>query len=183
MLIFNNLMAVNFLMIGFSNSIPRLRHFAYLSVLILMVAIIAGCTSQPQTSPPTPTISTISGGQSSPSVIAENKTGTQIVTETIAAAVADGTYTDDVTYNYHSGTETVKVSVTVKDDVITAASVIASDQAVPMSRRIIGNFNNALPDLVVGKKIDKLNIPTNVAGSSLTTAAFKGYIDNLIATK
>lgn len=173
--------------------IKGFRHFFFLSVLVLVVAFIAGCTNQTQqttglttlgtSSSPSPTI----GATSQPSVIAtpttEIKTGNDKINEAIAAAVADGTYSDKLTYAYHAGEETVDVEVSVKDDVITSASVKPGPKAVNMSIKIINKFNAALPELVVGKKIDKLDIPKNVAGSSLTTAAFKEYLQKLIETK
>ncbi len=117
-------------------------------------------------------------------MVAENKTGYDITQQTIALAVADGTYTKDVTYTYHPGTpmqgnEVVTISVTVKDDVVTAASVKANNP-VRMSVRYIEGLNAALPDLVVGKKITELNLPNQIAGSSLTTAAFKQYVNGLV---
>ncbi len=121
-----------------------------------------------------------SGGSPAGNVTAENKSGYDKTQQAIALAVADGDYASNVTYAYHSGTETVEIKITVKNDTITSASVRGLNSAM-MSSRIIGNFNAALPDLVVGKKIDQLSIPRNVAGSSLTTAAFKQYVESLVA--
>jgi hypothetical protein len=114
-------------------------------------------------------------------VLADNRTGYEKTQEAIAAAVPDGTYSDDVTYAFHSGNETVEINVTVVNGTITGASVTGINPSNNVSAKIIGNFNSALPELVVGKKIDELDIPKNVAGSSLTTAAFKGYVEGLVA--
>lgn len=110
----------------------------------------------------------------------ENKTSYDKNQTTIANVLADGTYSQYVSYNYHSGTETVDITLTVKNDVVTSASVTDDNPSNMMSARIINSFNAALPDLVVGKKINELNIPHNVAGSSLTTGAFKSYVDSLL---
>ncbi len=114
-------------------------------------------------------------------VLADNKTGYEKTQEAILAAVPDGTYSENVTYAYHSGNETVDISITVVNGTIMDASVIGIHPSNNVSAMIIGKFNSALPDLVVGKKIDELDIPKNVAGSSLTTASFKQYAEGLVA--
>ena len=113
------------------------------------------------------------------SSISDNKTAYDKNQTVIAQLIADGTYVNDISYRYPRGTNTVTVDITVKNDTITAASV-AGNNVDMMSARYISNFNSALPDLVVGKKINELSIPRNVAGSSLTTAAFAQYVNGLI---
>lgn len=112
----------------------------------------------------------------------DNKSGAQKIEEAVAQAIADGTYVDQVEYAYHSGSEIVTITVKTQKDIVTEASVVpaAGRSSSPTSTRIIGNFNNALPDLVIGKKITELNIPRNVAGSTLTTAAFKSYVERIV---
>lgn len=160
------------------------KNIALALVFAVLAAIVFGCVSsqdngqqgaQPGTSGEIDNATKIT--------TAENKTGFDKTQETIALAVADGTYVSNETYAYHSGNETVEVSITVQNDTITAASVAPSSEAHNVSKKIIGNFNAALPELVVGKKIDKLEIPKNVAGSSLTTAAFKQYVGELLESK
>jgi hypothetical protein len=158
---------------GFSPS-----RLAVLAVLVLIVSIFAGCASQqgtPANEPPGAKIA------KNVSLGTDPQTSYNKTQQAIAAAVADGNYASNVTYAYHSGNETVEIKVTVKGDVITAASVTAQGKTAPISAKIIGNFNDALPDLVVGKKITELNMPKNVAGSSLTNAAFQQYVAGLIA--
>lgn len=145
--------------------------------LMLISMIMIGCTSQSQ---PPPNKSSDATTVNKTDIVADNKTAYDKTQQAIAQAVADGTYSDNVTYAYHSGNETVEIKVTVKGDVVTAASV-SGINPVPISAKIISNFNNALPDLVVGKKITELAIPRNVAGSSLTTAAFRQYVNGLVA--
>jgi len=113
------------------------------------------------------------------SSISDNKTAYDKNQTVIAQLIADGTYVNDISYRYPRGTNTVTVDITVKNDTITAASV-AGNNVDMMSARYISNFNSALPDLVVGKKINELSIPRNVAGSSLTSAAFAQYVNGLV---
>lgn len=111
----------------------------------------------------------------------DNKTGVEKIEEAVAQAIADGTYTNQVEYAYHSGSEIVTITVKTQKDIVTEARVVPSGgSSSPVSIRIINKFNDALPDLVVGKKITELNIPKNVAGSTLTTAAFKSYVERIV---
>jgi hypothetical protein len=111
----------------------------------------------------------------------DNKTGVEKIEQAVAQAIADGTYIDQVEYAYHSGTERVTITVKTEKDIVTQATVVPAGQSSSgVSTRIIGKFNDALPNLVVGKKITELNIPKNVAGSTLTTAAFKSYVARIV---
>ncbi len=164
---------------------------AVFAVLMVFVAF-SGCIGGAVENKPTPTQMEDNAEQPKPqpnSTIANttwtnttgNKTGEEVVKEAVAQAIADGTYSDEVEYAYHSGNEEVTITLRVEKDVVKEASVVPSGgSSSPVSIRIIGKFNDALPDLVVGKKITELNIPKNVAGSSLTTAAFKSYVERMI---
>jgi len=109
-----------------------------------------------------------------------NKTEVQKINDSLALLLPDGTYEKDVTYAYHLGTETIDIKLSVQNDIVTGASITSVGTPNPISNRFITGVNAALPDLVVGKQIDQLNIPHQVSGSSLTTAAFKQYVDSLI---
>ena len=115
-------------------------------------------------------------------VNADSKTGHDKNAETIALVVADGLYDGVVKYASPAGSETINIKLSIKNDIITAASVDGNTSS-PISKSKVQALNGALPNLVVGKKITELNIPHNVAGSSLTTAAFKAYVDDVIAGK
>lgn len=99
--------------------------------------------------------------------------------EQTQALIADGTYEDVVSYAFHAGVNEMDVKVTVKDDVITEASVAPVGQVDPVSQRYIAAVDQALPGLVVGKRVEEVDIPHRVSGSSLTTAAFKRYLEGL----
>jgi len=93
--------------------------------------------------------------------------------------IADGTYTEDVTYAYHSGTERVTISITTENDVVVAASVTPNDPN-RTSERYINGVNAALPELVIGKKINEIELPKQISGSSLTTAALGQQLKDLV---
>ena len=158
-----------------------------IALLITGLLLIFGCTGTAAASPPAASPSQVtnqasvtgSGVNPGGAIVADNKTGYQKTQDTIAAAVADGTYPVQTTYYSPGGSEIIDFSVTVQGDVITAASGTPV-QADRMAMRYMGNFNSILPSLVVGQKIDQLQIPRNVAGASLTTSAFAQYVSTLV---
>ena len=151
-------------------------------ILVSFVLVVAGCSTQVSTpntntpvtpgNTPIPTIKKVDMNNTNKSVAEQTQA-------TVAALVPDGDYTKDVSYRYHSGTETVTISVTIKDDVVTAATVTGNNPN-RQSARYISAVNAALPSLVVGKRIDQINIPHQVSGSSLTSAAVKQYLNGLM---
>lgn len=160
-------------------------------ILIFLAVIVSGCITEGAVTAPngnTPSAGTDNGAFEPPqnpdleqdTDKMENKTGVDNTDDAIALAIADGTYTDEVSYQYHSGTETFEAKVTVENDVITEASITPKGEPHEVSLGKMEAVNGALPDLVIGKKITELNIPKNVAGSSLTTAAFKNYLEQLV---
>jgi len=170
---------------------------ALLSVICLIAVslIVAGCQSAPTPVPVTQQSQSAPTGSNNPTPTATdnttkkvdiaidnaNKSSTQVQQQVIANAVADGSYSDDVSYFSPGGKNTVEIDVTVKDDVVTALNIIPVGSVDGRSSRYISGANNGLQSLVIGQKIDQLNIPHQVGGSSLTTAAFKQEIANLIA--
>lgn len=91
---------------------------------------------------------------------------------------ADGTYASTGTYRSPAGTETVDVSVTLKDDVIVAAT-FKGNATHPTSMLNQGKFSAGYTAAVVGKDIDDVAL-TIVNGSSLTPI---GFMDALAKIK
>lgn len=154
-----------------------------LLILLLLVMVLAGCVSQsaPQDGQPDKNTTLSSDDLNT----ADPRTGTQIVGDSIVAALVDGVYGKQMQYVYHpglenEGTERVDFSITLSDEVVTAVSVSGNDPN-PISKMFIEKVNAALPDLVVGKKIMDVNVPKQVAGSSLTTGAFKAFVAEVVA--
>jgi uncharacterized protein with FMN-binding domain len=90
---------------------------------------------------------------------------------TTNASYKDGSYTADGSYQAPSGTESITVELTLKDDTVTEITVTphATD---PTAKQHQGEFVGGIADQVVGKDIDTLNV-TRVSGSSLTSGGFK----------
>ncbi|GAA1967276.1 hypothetical protein [Microbacterium deminutum] len=91
----------------------------------------------------------------------------------------DGTYTAQGTYATPESVETLSVTVTLKDDVITDVEVSGNPQkheSVEYQSRFIGG----IADVVVGQDIDKIAV-SRVAGSSLTSGGFNEAIQTIKA--
>ena len=86
------------------------------------------------------------------------------------APYADGTYTAEGAYQTPETVETVSVTMTLSDDVVTAVEVVG-DPITPESIRYQGQFADGIAGVVVGRKLDDLDVD-RVAGSSLTSGGF-----------
>lgn len=99
-------------------------------------------------------------------------------TSTGAQEYEDGTYTAMGEYVSPGGPETISITLTIKDDIITAAS--ADPQAtLPFSVRMQEAFTSGFAELVVGQNIDDVELD-KVSGSSLTP---KGFNDAVVQIK
>lgn len=89
----------------------------------------------------------------------------------------DGTYEAKGVYTTPGGEREIAVSITVTDDVVTAATFtgFATD---PASKRFQGEFAEGFQAQVVGKNIDELNLQ-KVSGSSLTPKGFMNALETI----
>ncbi len=99
-------------------------------------------------------------------------------TTATAVAYKDGTYTQKGVYTSPAGAESVEVSVTLAQGVVTAAT-FKGEATNPGSVKNQEKFATGYTSLVVGKKIDDISM-TVVNGSSLTPV---GFIDALTKVK
>lgn len=88
---------------------------------------------------------------------------------------ADGTYTDTGSYQAPSGTETIEVTITLKNDTIESVEVVG-EATDPQAKLHQGEFINGISGIVVGKNIDEIQVD-KVGGSSLTSGGFNSAID------
>ncbi len=82
----------------------------------------------------------------------------------------DGTYATVAHYRAPSGEETINVSITLQNDVITDATY-AGTATVGKSARYQQAFGEGYKQYVIGKKMDDLALDV-VSGASLTTKGF-----------
>lgn len=86
----------------------------------------------------------------------------------------DGTYTQTGTYNSPAGPESILVTLTIKDDTVTAVNVKAqatNEASVTLQKLFIEGIASA----VVGKPVDEANV-SKVNGSSLTPNGFNAAL-------
>jgi uncharacterized protein with FMN-binding domain len=92
---------------------------------------------------------------------------------------ADGTYTESGDYQAPSGSETVEVTLTLADNVITDVEVVG-DATDGQAKLHQGEFADGIADVVVGKNIDEISVD-KVGGSSLTSGGFNAAVDAIKA--
>lgn len=89
----------------------------------------------------------------------------------------DGTYTAVGSYISPGGDEKLSVTVTLKDDVITAASMIP-EPVSSEGQHFQGLFAANFQSLVVGKNITDVHL-SEVSGSSLTSGGFNEALQEI----
>lgn len=88
----------------------------------------------------------------------------------VTAPYVDGTYTAEGVYRTPETVETVSVTLTLADDVVTDVEVTGEPQT-PETRRYQGQFIDGIAGVAVGRRLDELDVE-RVAGSSLTSDGF-----------
>jgi uncharacterized protein with FMN-binding domain len=92
---------------------------------------------------------------------------------------ADGTYTAEGSYATPESVESISVTVTLENDVVTEVEVTGDPQKRE-SMQYQGQFIGGIADVVVGEDIDDISV-SRVAGSSLTSAGFNQAIEAIRA--
>ena len=130
------------------------KHLSTLTLLSLIV--LTGCTNNNDP-------------------IASNKISSPIVPEgTVKTIPGDTTKTGELRYKSPAGDETVNISMSLNNGIIT--SVSATPLATnPKSIRMQTGFSANISQNVVGKALRGLKVDT-VSGASLTTAAFNDFL-------
>jgi uncharacterized protein with FMN-binding domain len=98
-------------------------------------------------------------------------------TATASPAYTNGTYNATGQYFSPGGKETLKVQLTLNDDIVTASSVVsgANDPTAESYQTI---FISGYKSHVIGKKISSIKL-TNVSGSSLTSQGFNNALKQI----
>lgn len=90
----------------------------------------------------------------------------------------DGTYTASGSYTSPGGQETIDVTITIEDDVITAVTVDNPDTTNANSLRYQQEFIDGIAAEVVGVSIDEISVD-RVGGSSLTSGGFNDALETI----
>lgn len=130
------------------------------------IVALAGCSASAEAEQPP--AATASSAAASPS--ASSGASSSSGSASSSHAYKDGTYTAKGSYQTPETVETVSVTLTLKDDVITAVDV-TGDPKARESQQYQSQFIGGISDAVVGKNIDAISV-SRVAGSSLTSGGF-----------
>jgi uncharacterized protein with FMN-binding domain len=96
-----------------------------------------------------------------------------------SASYADGDYSAEGSYISPAGEQSVKVELTLADDIVTAVTV-TPEADDPQAQGFQQKFAGGIADAIVGKDIDSLNV-SRVAGSSLTSGGFNKALESIKA--
>jgi len=94
-----------------------------------------------------------------------------------SSSYADGTYTAEGSYQTPESVETISVTLTLADGVVTDVEVTGDPQARE-TEQYQGAFIDGISEEVEGKALDDLNV-SRVAGSSLTSGGFNAAVDDI----
>lgn len=138
---------------------------------IALTAALAGCA----TSAPAET----DNATTAPEPTETSEATTPDTDDTATSGYADGTYTETGQYQSPNGTESIDVSLTLEDGIVTAVEVTGHNSN-PNTEHFQGEFIGGIADVVVGKSIDELQVD-RVAGSSLTSGGFNAAVEAIKA--
>lgn len=135
---------------------------------LTLVGALAGCSSTTTAETPIDT--------STPDTTDDT---TQTETDSSEATYTDGTYEATGEYQSPNGTESLDVTITLENDVITAVEVVGAGGS-PNTERFQGEFAGGIAAIVVGKDIDEISV-SKVAGSSLASGGFNAAVEQIKA--
>lgn len=90
----------------------------------------------------------------------------------------DGSYEVSLDYQVPRGTNNMKATITIKDDIVTEVTTV-NTVASPKSEEYTKPFSEQISGVVVGKKLSEAKI-TKIAGASGTSKAFNDILDQVI---
>ncbi|MCK2024144.1 FMN-binding protein [Microbacterium sp. kSW2-24] len=130
--------------------------------------VLAGCATTP----------TDAGGTTDSTSGTDSTTGSESSSGADASSsYADGTYTAEGSYQTPESVETISVTLTLADGVVTDVEV-AGDPQARETEQYQGAFIDGISEEVEGKALDDLNV-SRVAGSSLTSGGFNAAVDDI----
>lgn len=141
------------------------------AIIVIVMVILAGLSAAYFYAKPTETAPIPAPIQQSAETIpADTQTPPPTDTQVQQPMYKDGTYTADGSYKSPAGEETITVSVTLTNDVVTDATFEGTAKN-PGSVANQKKFADGFKQLVVGKPIDSISL-TVVNGASLVPMGF-----------
>ena len=156
-------------------AVPRSIRIAGVAAVGVVGAIaLAGCAASDTTTEPTTATTATPESSTAPTPAAS---ASESESPASSSTYADGTYTAEGSYATPESVETIVVTVTLENDIITAVDVTGDPQKRE-SEEYQGRFIGGIADVVVGQDIDQISV-SRVAGSSLTSGGFNQAIDTI----
>ena len=156
------------------NQTKKLHPAVAALIVVVLVGIVASAaiviTNAKDDDPATTT--TTSSSTDTASANSSNAT-----TSTDTSTYKDGTYSATGSYISPNGRESIKLTVTIKDGVITDTSV-ENNGTDRETKQYQSQFSSNYKSLVVGKKVGDVSL-SRVAGSSLTSNGFNNALDQI----
>lgn len=149
---------------------------AAIGLAVGSLALMAGC--QASEMPATVGAEDVDGTDS-PQSAEVQETDLTGESEATTGPLADGTYSSTGGYQSPNGPETVVVTLSIADGIVTAASV-EPQASNATSSRYQGQFAGGIADEVIGKPLAEVRV-TRVAGSSLTGGGFNKALEQIRA--
>ncbi len=151
-------------------AVPRPVRAGAAAASVLGIAALAGCAGGTAADTAETPVS-----QATPAPTSTGSVGA----DAAAGSYVDGTYTGEGSYQTPESVESITVTITLENDVVTAVDV-AGDPQKRESEQYQSRFIGGISDEVVGKPIDELSV-SRVAGSSLTSGGFNAAIEEIKA--
>lgn len=101
----------------------------------------------------------------------------QSSSKTTAVSFKDGTYSATGNYASPGGSESIDVTLSLKENVVTSV-VVTSKAENPASKNWQARFISGVEKVVVGKKINEIQLD-EVSGSSLTSNGFMEALEKI----
>lgn len=140
---------------------PPLQKNTFIALAALAVVVpLAGCSA--------PASSGAAGTDAGSTDSGSSNTGTDAAVTT--GDYTDGEYTETGSYQSPNGAETIEVTLSLADNVVTDVTVVGNGDN-PNTKRYQGEFIDGIAEVVVGRNIDEIAVD-KVAGSSLTSGGF-----------
>ncbi len=158
---------------------------ATFAVLVVVTVIVMGAkalnsktTASQLASSTQPTTSTsVSTGTTTTTPATTSTSPSSQSTSTAPSVYKNGTYSSDGLYNSPGGVQSIGVSVTIQNDVVTAA--VVTDQATDGDSDAYQQmFIQGYKSYVVGKKVGNIYL-SSVSGASLTSQGFNNALDKI----
>lgn len=152
-----------------TTAVPRPVRAGVAAASVIGIIALAGCASGAADAES-------GGADTSPSSAPADSSGTTGAADATGEYV-DGSYTAEGSYQTPESIETITVTLTLQDDVVTDVEVTGDPQKAE-SKQYQSQFIGGISDEVVGKKLDDVSV-SRVAGSSLTSGGFTQALDQI----